>query len=99
MNETYPLPNLFKFAFLFDRLCACKFANSRLASFTLFIHYFTLYFFSILSHTFTLFNRFCVYLCRLYAIYFVVILHHFPAFFILRFYDFSVAGFLPIPIR
>jgi len=35
MNEAYPLPNLLEFAFLFDRLCACKFANSRHASFTL----------------------------------------------------------------
>jgi len=35
MNEACPLPNFLEFAFVFDRLCACKFANSHQASFTL----------------------------------------------------------------
>jgi len=68
----------------FNRLCACKFANSHHASFTL-------YLFSILSHIFTLFNHLCEFLCTFYAIYCVVIHHHLPAVFILHFYDFSVA--------
>jgi len=61
MNEAYPLLNLLEFVFAFDRRCACKFANSHHGSFTL-------YLFSILSHTFTLFNHFCAFLCRFYAI-------------------------------
>jgi len=85
MNETYTLPNLLEFAFLsFNRLCACKFANSHHASLTF-------YLFSILSHIFTLFNHLCEFLCTFYGIYCVFILHHLPAVFILHFYDFSVA--------
>ena len=84
MNEAYPLPNLLEFAFLFNRLYACKLANSHHASFTL-------YLFSTLSHIFTLFNHLCEFLCTFYAIYCVVILHHLPAVFVLHCYDFSVA--------
>ena len=65
-------------------LCACKLANSQHASFTL-------YLFSVLSHIFMLFNHLREFLCTLYAIYCVVILHHLPTVFILHFYDFSVA--------
>jgi len=86
MNEAYPLPNLLEFAFLFNRLCACKLANFQHASFTL-------YLFSILSHIFTLFNHLCEFLCTFYTIYCVVILHLIISqqVFILHFYDFSVA--------
>jgi len=52
MDEACPLPNLLEFVFFFDRLCACKFANSHHVSFTL-------YLFSVLSHIFTLFNHLC----------------------------------------
>jgi len=77
---------------LFDRLRACKFAISHHASFTP-------YLFTILQFICSLFypipsrylTIFCAFLCRFYAIYCVVILHHLPAFFILHFYVFSVA--------
>jgi len=88
--KAYPLPNLLEFAFFFDRFCACKFSNSHHASFKL-------YLFSVLSHIFMLFNHLPAFLCRFYAIYCVVILHHLPAVFILHFYDFSVACCQPFP--
>jgi len=51
-----------------------------------------LYFvFSILYHIFKLFNQFGAFLCRFYANYCVIILHHLPAVFIVYFCDFSVA--------
>jgi len=60
MNEAYPLPYLLEFAFLFDRLCACKFANSHHASFTLYLFTILHFICSVLSHAFTLFNHFYV---------------------------------------
>jgi len=75
----------------FNHLCACKFASSHHASFTL-------YLFSILSHIFTLFNHLCAFLCRFYTIYCVVTLHHLLAVFILHFYVFFCGMLSAIPI-
>jgi len=50
MNEAYPLPNLLEFAFLFDRLCDCKFANSHQSPrkfYTLSVLYFIPYLYAI----------------------------------------------------
>jgi len=63
---------------------------------SLFLHF--IYLFSILSHAFTLYNRFCAFLCRFYSIYCVAIFHHLPAFFISHFYVFSVTCCHPFPI-
>jgi len=55
----------------------------------LFLH--VIYLFSILTHTSTLYNRLCAFLCRRYSICCVAIFHHLPVFFIIHFYIFSVA--------
>jgi len=64
MNEAYPLLNLLEFAFVFDRLCAGKFANSHHASFTLYLftilHFICSLFYPIPSHYLTIFVHFYV---------------------------------------
>jgi len=81
---------------LFDRICACRFANSHHASFTPYLlailHFICSLFYPIPSRYLT---TFCEFICRFYAIYYVVILHHLPVFFILHFYIFSAARCQP----
>ena len=53
-TKLIPYRTSFSLPSFFNRLCACKFANSHHASFTLYLFY-------ILSHIFTLFNHLCVF--------------------------------------
>jgi len=92
MSEAYQLPDFLELVFSLTAFVPVNLPtlNMQVLHFicSLFLHF--IYLFSILRHTFTLCNRFCAFLYRIYSIYYVATFHHLSVFFIIHFYVFSL---------
>jgi len=92
MSEAYQLPDFLEIAFLLTAFVLVNLPTltTQILHFigSLFLHF--IYLLSILTRTFTLYNRLRACLCRFDSIYCIALFHHHPVFFIIHFYVYSV---------